>query len=141
MITPMATEKLADDAPRVVGVVIRMQLPLNDALRSRVADEHASLNGYLERLVRRDLGDCGSRAFVAVLSPTFAAKGKNGTGRPTKGARKAVKLRVEPALRKQIHQRAESLQLTINDYLESLVSHDISAATTAGEAMPLDQTG
>ena len=139
MIVPMATEELGEDAPRV-GVVIRIQLPLNDGLRSRAADEHASINRYLERLVRRDLGDRDCRSFVVVPSPTFAARGKNGTGRPTKGARTPVKLRIEPALREQIHERAASLHLTVNDYLESLVSHDISAATTAREATPLDQT-
>ena len=121
-----------------VGVLIRMQLPVHEALHRRAASEHISVNGYLERLVRSDLGD-DAGDFVIVPSPRFAAKGKNGTGRPTKGARKGMTLRVVPSLRQRINERAKSLHLTANDYLESLVSHDISARTPR-EEMALDQT-
>ena len=124
-----------------VAVLIRMQITHRDGLRTRVASEHASLNRYLERLVCQDLDASEYRPFVPVTTPRFVSKGKNGTGRPTKGARAAVKLRIATTLRDRIHQRADSLGLTINDYLESLVSQDISAANAAhGEDMKLDQT-
>lgn len=135
-ITGMATEELGTAR---VGVLIRMQLPMHDALARRAASEHVSVNGYLERLVGRDLGE-DTDDFVVVPSPRFAAKGKNGTGRPTKGARKGMTLRVVPNLRQRINERAKSLHLTANDYLESLVSRDISAAPTPGEEMVFDQT-
>lgn len=136
-ITPMATEDL-DDVVRV-GVLIRMQIPVHEALRTRAARERISVNGYLERLVRRNLGD-DADDFVLVPSPRFAAKGKNGTGRPTKGVRAGVTLRVSASLRQLINERAKSLHLTANDYLESLVSIDISAVAPAGEEMAFDQT-
>ena len=122
-----------------VAVLIRMRVDLRDALRRRMAGERASINHYLEQLVHRDLDEKHRLPFVPVSTPTFASKGKNGTGRPTKGARSPVFLRVVPELRQQIHQRADALQLTVNDYLESLVSYDISAAAT-GEAMDLHET-
>ena len=134
----MATQD--QDAARV-GLLIRMQLPVHDGLCNCAAREHTSINAYLERLVRRDLEQSGDGDFVAVQSPRFAAKGKNGTGRPTKGARKGMTLRVLPGLRQRINERAKSLQLTANDYLESLVSHDISAARVgAKEATVLEPT-
>ena len=123
-----------------VAVLIRMQTANRDGLRSRVASEHASINRYVEHLVRRDLDAPEGHPFVPISTPRFASKGKNGIGRPTKGSRAAVKLRCATALRDRIHQRADSLGLTVNDYLESLVSHDISAATPAGEEMAFDQT-
>ncbi len=122
-----------------VAVLIRMRVDLRDALRRRMAGERASINHYLEQLVHRDLDEKHRLPFVPVSTPTFASRGKNGTGRPTKGARSPVFLRVVPELRQQIHQRADALQLTVNDYLESLVSYDISAAAT-GEAMDLHET-
>lgn len=137
-ISRMATE--SPDEARV-GLLIRMQLHLHDGLRSRAAREHTSINTYLERLVRRDLNEADDVDFVAVPSPKFAARGKNGRGRPTKGTRKGMTLRVVANLRQQIKERAESLNLTANDYLESLVSHDISAARLAAkEGMVLHQT-
>ena len=134
----MTPEHLSD-APRV-GIVIRMHLPVRDGLRARVAAEHMSMNRYLERLIAEDLAAPETQEFVPIEVPTFASRGKRGIGRPTKGERAPVILRVVPALRELLHQRADSLQLTVNDYLESLVSHDISAAAAAGEAMTLDQT-
>jgi hypothetical protein len=122
-----------------VAVLIRMQTVNRDGLRTRVASEHASLNRYVEHLVLQDLDAPGDRLFVPVTTPRFVSRGKNGTGRPTKGARAAVKLRFGALLRDRIHQRADSLGLTLNDYLESLVSQDISAATPAGEEMAFDQ--
>jgi len=138
-IKPMTPEQPIA-APRV-GVLIRMQMSVRDGLRSRVAFEHVSMNNYLERLICADLAEPETGGFIKVRAPTFASRGKNGTGRPTKGQRAAVILRIAPALREQLHQRAESLQLTVNDYLESLVSQDISAASTpAGEEMGFGQT-
>lgn len=122
-----------------VAVLIRVRVELRDALRRRLAGERASINHYLEQLVHRDLDEKNRLPFVPVTTPTFTSRGKNGTGRPTKGARSPVFLRVAPDLRRQIHQRAESLQLTVNDYLESLVSCDISAAATR-EEMSMHQT-
>lgn len=122
-----------------VAVLIRMQTANWDGLRARVASEHASLNRYVEHLVRQDLNAPEDRPFVPVATPRFASRGKNGIGRPTKGARAAVKLRCAAALRNRIHQRADSLGLTVNDYLESLVSQDISAAMPAREEMAFDQ--
>ena len=134
---------MANEGPpdqRRVAVLIRMQTAYRDGLRTRVASEHASLNRYVERLVRQDLDAPQDRPFVPVTTPRLASKGKNGIGRPTKGTRAAVKLRCATALRDQIHLRADSLGLTVNDYLESLVSQDISVATPAGEEMAFDQT-
>jgi len=134
-----ATEQLSIRATRV-ALLIRMQIPVRDALRNRAVYEHLSMNYYLEQLVLADLYGRRTGAFVAVHPPTFTARGKNGTGRPTKGARAAVLLRVETALREDMRERAASLCLTVNDYLESLVSQDISAAADPGEEMALDQT-
>jgi predicted HicB family RNase H-like nuclease len=134
-----AIEQLSTTATRV-AMLIRMQLPVRNALRNRVVAEHASMNHYLEQLITEDLHGLRTGAFVAVHPPTFTARGKNGTGRPTKGARAAVMLRVEPALRERMRERAASLNLTVNDYLESLVSQDISAAASSGEEMIFDQT-
>lgn len=135
-ITGMVTEELGNAR---VGMLIRMQVPMHDALVRRAASEHVSVNGYLESLVRRDLGQ-DTEGFVVVPSPRFAARGKNGTGRPTKGARKGMTLRVAPSLRQRINQRAKSLHVTANDYLGSLVSQDISAAPTSRKEIALDQT-
>ncbi len=134
-----ATKRLSIRATRV-ALQIRIQIPVRDALRNRVVSEHASMNHYLEQLVLADLHGLRAGAFVAVHPPTFASRGKNGTGRPTKGARAAVMLRVEPALRERMRERTASLNLTVNDYLESLVSQDISGTHDAGEEMTLDQT-
>ena len=134
-----ASERLGTSVSRV-AMLIRMQIPVRDGLRQRVATEHASMNHYLEQLVRRDLFGPRTHEFVAVKTPKFAANGKNGAGRPTKGVRATVMLRVDAELREQIRQRAGSLLLTVNDYLESLLSHDISAANARGEGMTLDQT-
>jgi len=134
-----ATERLGTTAARV-ALLVRMQIPIRDGLRNRVANEHASMNHYLEQLVRHDL--YGSRAdeFVSVKTPKFASKGKNGAGRPTKGARIAVMLRVDVELREQMRERAASLHLTVNDYLESLVSQDIEAAAATRKVGPLGRT-
>jgi len=129
-----------DAVPRV-PVLVRLQVPIRDGLRSRAAQERASMCGYLEGLINRDLDESEHRPFMAIKAPTFAAKGRNGEGRPTKGVRATVMLRIEPGLRERIHQRAESLHLTTIDYFESLVSQDISAAhTDAGEAITFDRT-
>ena len=133
------TEQLGTRGSRV-AMLIRMQIPVREALRLRVANEHASMNHYLEQLVRQDLYGERPAAFVAVTAPKFTAKGKNGIGRPTRGARAAVMLRVDASLRQRMRDRAASLHLTVNDYLESLVSHDISAAQANGEESILDQT-
>lgn len=126
--------------PRVL-VLVRLQVPNRDGLRDRAALEPASMCRHLEILIHRDLSGSGTTPFVTAKSPTFTSRGKNGTGRPTKGARATVMLRIDPSLREQIHQRAHSLRLTVNDYLESLVSQDISAAgTPTGEEMTFDQT-
>ena len=139
MFMAMATERLGTTATRV-AMLVRMQIPVRDGLRHRVASEHASMNHYLEQLVRHDLDRPKAAAFLAVTVPKFAAKGKNGIGRPTRGARVAVMLRVDAELREHVRRRAASLHLTVNDYLESLVSQDISAANAHGEEMKLDQT-
>lgn len=128
------------ETPRV-PVLVRLPVPTRDGLRCRAALERASMSRHLEGLIERDLDGSPSAPFVAVTGPTFTSRGKNGTGRPTKGARATVMLRIEPSLRARIHQRAHSLQLTVIDYLESLVSQDISAAATlVGEEMTFDQT-
>ena len=134
-----ANERLGTSATRV-AMLIRMQIPVRDGLRDRVANEHASMNHYLEDLVRQDLSGARPAEFIAVKSPKFASRGKNGAGRPTKGARAAVMLRVDAELRERMRLRALSLHLTVNDYLESLVSQDISAANAHGEGMTFDQT-
>lgn len=127
-------------APRV-PVLVRLPVPTRDRLRDRAALERASMSRHLESLIRHDLAGPENSAFIAIKAPTFASRGKNGAGRPTKGARATVMLRIEPSLREEVHQRAHSLQLTVIDYLESLVSQDISAASTSsGEAMAFDQT-
>lgn len=126
-------------APRV-PVLVRLPVPTRDGLRDRAALEKASMSGYLESLIRHDLASPDASAFIAIKAPTFASRGKNGTGRPTKGARATVMLRIEPSLREEIHQRAHSLQLTVIDYLESLVSRDISAPAPVGEEMAFAQT-
>ena len=123
-----------------VPVLVRLPVTTRDGLRDRAGLERASMSGYLESLIRHDLNSSGSSAFIALKAPTFASRGKNGAGRPTKGARATLMLRIEPSLREDIHQRAHSLQLTVIDYFESLVSRDISAAATAGEEMAFDQT-
>jgi len=133
-----ATERLGTTAMRV-AMLIRMQIPVRDGLRHRVANEHASMNHYLEQLVCQDLYGSRAAEFVAVKTPKFASKGKNGAGRPTKGARAAVMLRVDVELREHMRQRAASLHLTVNDYLESLVSQDIGAAAARKET-PLGRT-
>ena len=137
-ISPMTTCPHGD-ASRV-PVLVRLQVPNRDGLRSRATSERASMSGYLESLIRRDLDESERVPFVAVKPQTFTSRGKNGTGRPTKGARATVMLRIEPSLREQIHQRAHSLQLTVIDYFESLVSQDISAAATTEGVTRLDQT-
>jgi hypothetical protein len=136
-IRPMAIQDQSE--PARVAIVIRIQLTVHDGLRRQVECGHVSINGYLERLVLQDLAGSELRPFTVVSTPRFTSKGERGTGRPSKGARAAVKLRVGAGLRVQIHRRATFLHLTVNDYLESLVLQDISAATPAGEEMAFDQ--
>ena len=113
-----------------VGVMMRLSLPLRDALQHRVAaTSAASMNSYLEDLVLRDLAT-GSFDFHVFRAPTSPARGAMGRGRPTAGPRSLILLRVDPALRELIHLRADALGLRLNVYLESLVSQDISAAGT-----------
>lgn len=123
-----------------VGVMMRLPLPLRDALERRIAAAPAaSMNSYLESLVARDLAAPAHRRFEVFVEPTYNARGTRG-GRPAKGPRSVILLRVEPSFRELIHQRAEALGLRVNVYFESLVSQDSSAATPAGEERVFDQT-
>ena len=137
-ISSMTTSDL--DAAPIVPVLVRLQVPNRDGLRERAAVRRESMCRHLEALIRGDLTAPGTAPFVTADSPTFVSRGKNGAGRPTKGVRPTVMLRIEPALREAIHRRASALQLTVNDYLESLVSQDISAARASKEAVALSQT-
>ncbi len=142
MIALMDSAKI-DVAPGSrVGVMMRLSLPLRESLQDRLAaTPAASMNKYLETLVLRDLGAAASVSFRVFTSPTSPSSGARGRGRPTKGPRSLILLRVDPAVRELIHLRAAALGLRLNDYFESLVSQDTSAANThVGEEMALDQT-
>jgi hypothetical protein len=122
------------------AVIFRMPTPLRIQTQ-RVLDQlGTSLNDFVEHLVNTDL----ARPPVSQqdLAPTNLARGRTGkTGRPSKGPRTTVVLKVSHGLAEQIRKRAAALGLSINDYLDSLVSRDISATRRpAGEEMVLDQS-
>ncbi len=125
-----------------VGVIFRVPLALRDQLQQRLDSSPAtSMNSYLEQLVLSDLLTPSAAPFAVHTSPTFAANGRKGRGRPTKGPRAAILLRLDPAVRQHMRQRAAALGLPLNDYLDSLVSQDISAASmNPREEMVLDQS-
>lgn len=123
-----------------VAVIMRLPPLLRSGLERRAAAESAaSMNSYLESLVIRDLAAPVDRAFEVFVETTCNARGTRG-GRPAKGPRSVILLRVDPSIRERIHSRAAALGLRVNVYLESLVSQDISAAAPAREEMALDQT-
>jgi len=125
-----------------VGVMMRLPLPLREGLQHRLAATSAiSMNSYLEALIVRDLSAGQDAPFRVCVAPVPPSSGARSRGRPTKGPRSLVLLRADPALRELIHLRAAALGLRLNDYFESLVSQDISAANTAaGQESPLDKT-
>ena len=129
-------------APGKVGILIRVQEWVADGVRHRVAADGVSINRYLEQLVQSDLNAVGRNDAEFAVLPLlkFPSKGKNGAGRPTRGPRHALLLRIDTAVRERIHNRAADLGLTTTNYLESLVSQDISAAAGTGEEMTLVQT-
>ena len=130
---PDTIKRMATDEPDGTRVALQIGMPLSlhDGLRRRAAGQRTRTNTYLEQLARSDLAAAQRPNFVAVTLPKYAARGENGSSRPTKSARRDMTLRVAAPLRQQTNQRAESLQLLANDNPEYLVSHDISAARSA----------
>lgn len=123
-----------------VAVIMRLPQLLRSGLEQRTAAiSAASMNSYLESLVIRDLTAPADRVFEVFVETTCHARGSRG-GRPAKGPRSVILLRVDPAVRQLIHSRAAALELRVNVYFESLVSQDISAAASAREEMAFDQT-
>lgn len=138
-IAVMDTDRTTSAATARVAVIMRLPLLLRSGLEQRAAAASAaSMNSYLESLVVRDLAAPADRAFEVFAETTWNARGTRG-GRPAKGPRSVILIRVDPSIRERIHQRAAALGLRVNVYLESLVSQDISAAP-AREEMALDQT-
>ncbi len=121
------------------SVIFRMPTPLRIQTQQVLDQLGATLNDFVEHLAVVDLAHLP--ADQENVTPTTLASRRTGkTGRPSKGPRITVVLRVSHELAEQVKVRAAALGLSVNDYLDSLVSHDITAHRATGEGMVLDQS-
>jgi hypothetical protein len=122
------------------SLIFRMSTPLRGQTQYVLDGRGLTLNAFVEQLAVADVARPSLDRHA--LAPTDLASRRTGKrGRPSKGPRTTVVLRVSHPLADQIKERSAALGLSINDYLESLVSRDISAArATTGEEMVLDQS-
>jgi len=125
--------------PRAV-MPFRMSIPLR--ARARLVHEALGITftAFVEQLATDDVAR--PRANRLIPAPTDLAARRTGhRGRPSKGPRTTITLKVSYELAGQIKERATALDLSINDYLECLVSQDIRVIRAAvGEGMVLDQS-
>jgi len=125
--------------PRAV-MPFRLPIPL----RARTRMVHESLGvtftAFVEQLAADDLARPSADRMIP--APTDLATHRTGhRGRPSKGPRTTITLKMSHELAGQIKERATALGLSINDYLECLVSQDIRVSRAAvGEGMVLDQS-
>jgi hypothetical protein len=125
--------------PRAV-MPFRLSIPLR--ARARVVHESLGITftAFVEQLATDDVAR--PRAHRLTPAPTDLTAHRTGhRGRPSKGPRTTITLKVSFELACQIKERATTLGLSINDYLECLVSHDVRVCRAAvGEGMVLDQS-
>lgn len=122
------------------SVIFRMPTPLRVQTQQVLDELGATLNDFVEHLAVIDLAHPPTDHENVALT-TLASRRTGKTGRPSKGPRTTVVLRVSYQLASQIKERATALGLSINDYLECLVSQDIRVSRAAvGEGMVLDQS-
>jgi len=122
--------------------VMPFRLPIPLRARARLVHEALGITftAFVEQLATDDVAR--PRANRLVPAPTDLAARRTGhRGRPSKGPRTTITLKVSYELAGQIKERATALDLSINDYLECLVSQDIRVTRAAvGEGMVLDQS-
>jgi len=122
------------------SLIFRMSTPLRGEAQHVLDGRGLTLNAFVEQLAVEDVARPSLDRHA--LAPADLASRRTGKrGRPSKGLRTTVVLKVSHPLADQIKERSAALGLSINDYLESLVSRDISAPrATTGEEMVLDQS-
>lgn len=125
--------------PRAV-MPFRIPIPLR--ARARVVHEALGITftAFVEQLATEDVAR--PRANRLIPGPTDLGAHRTGhRGRPSKGPRTTITLKFSYQLAGQIRERATTLNLSTNDYLECLVSQDARVARAAvGEEMVLDQS-
>ncbi len=125
--------------PRAV-MIFRLPTPLRSRARIVTDDLGITLTAFVEQLATNDVAR--PRANRLILAPTDLAARRTGhRGRPSKGPRTTITLKVSYELAGQIKERATARGQSINDYLECLVSQDARVTRAAvGEGMVLDQS-
>jgi len=118
------------------AVIFRMPVPLRGQTQGVLDELGLTLNRFVERLAAMDV----VRPVPARSTEPRPVRHTGRRGRPSKGPRTTVVLRISFELAEQIKQRTTAGGLSITDYLESLVSQGISAHRAAGEEMVLDQS-
>ena len=124
--------------PRAV-MIFRLPTPLRSRTRIVTDDLGITLTAFVEQLATDDVSrPCANRTSDPI---NLATRRTGHRGRPSKGPRTTITLKVSYELARRIKERATALGLSINDYLECLVSQGVRVhRAAAGEGMVLDQS-